>query len=171
MHPFRRKAWNPSRNIIMPQRFKPSTQPTCQHCGSVIRQYRDQLWRDGRGMSLCSKHARTPEQLREFLVTIAAGQPKLGRCCQHWTRRMIHKAKDLSPDQKVAIESLLGRSVAEDEAISVRTLASGSAPEWLVQSWESAKRLGLDRLSTEEIDKEIDAARKARRNRQQPMEQ
>jgi hypothetical protein len=71
----------------------------------------------------------------------------------------------------VAIESLLGRSVAEDEAISVRTMASVSAPEWLQKSWESAKRLGLDRLSMEEIDAEIDAARKARRNRQQPLEQ
>jgi hypothetical protein len=35
---------------------------------------------------------------------------------------MIHKAKDLSPDQKVAIESLLGRRVLDDEAISVRTI-------------------------------------------------
>jgi hypothetical protein len=50
-------------------------------------------------------------------------------------------------------------------------MASVSAPEWLQKSWESAKRLGLDRLSMEEIDAEIDAARKARRNRQQPLEQ
>ena len=84
---------------------------------------------------------------------------------------MIPKAKDLSPDQKTAIESLLGRSVDENEAISIRTLASASAPEWLQQSWETAKRAGLDRLSVEEIDAEIDAARKARRNRQQPQEQ
>jgi hypothetical protein len=84
---------------------------------------------------------------------------------------MIHKAKDLSPDQRMAIESLLGRSVAEDEAISIRTLSSASAPAWLQQSWESAKRGGPDRLSSEEIDAEIDAARKARRNRQHPQEQ
>ncbi len=84
---------------------------------------------------------------------------------------MIHKAKDLSPDQKIAIESLLGRPVAEDEAISVLVIAPASAPEWLQNSWESAKRLGVDRLSMEEIDSEIDAARKARRNRRQPVEQ
>jgi hypothetical protein len=84
---------------------------------------------------------------------------------------MIHKARDLSPDQKMAIESLLGRSVAEDEAISISTTASASAPEWLQKSWESAKRLGLDQLSTEQIDAEIDAARKARRNPQQPTGQ
>jgi hypothetical protein len=50
-------------------------------------------------------------------------------------------------------------------------MASASAPEWLRQSWETAKQAGLDRLSAEEIDAEIDAARKAWRNRQQPTEQ
>jgi hypothetical protein len=35
---------------------------------------------------------------------------------------MIRNAKDLSPDQKTAIESLLGRRVLEDEAISVRAI-------------------------------------------------
>jgi hypothetical protein len=84
---------------------------------------------------------------------------------------VITKAKDLSPDQKTTIEGLLGHSVAEDEAISIRTLASASAPEWLQRSWESAKQLGLEQISTEEIDAEIDAARKARRNREQPVEQ
>lgn len=84
---------------------------------------------------------------------------------------MIHKAKDLSPDQKVAIESLLGRVVAEDEAISIRTVASASVPEWLQKSWESAKGLQLDRLTMEEIEAEIASARKARLNRQHPVEQ
>ena len=35
---------------------------------------------------------------------------------------MIRKAKDLSPEQKSAIESLLGRAIAQNEAISVRTV-------------------------------------------------
>ena len=93
---------------------------------------------------------------------------------------MIHKAKDLSQEQKNAIESLLGRAVAENEAISVRAVRidesgefantdSVSAPDWLQNSWENAKRLGLDRLSKEEIDAEIQAARRARGNR--PTEQ
>ena len=34
---------------------------------------------------------------------------------------MICNAKDLSPDQKAAIETLLGRRIHEDEAVSVRT--------------------------------------------------
>ena len=80
---------------------------------------------------------------------------------------MIHKAKDLSRDQRTVVEGLLGRPVSEDEAISVRAVALSSAPEWLRKSWESAVRLGLDRLSAEEIDVEIAAARKARRDRQQ----
>ena len=50
----------------------------------------------------------------------------------------------------MAIESLIERSVAEDEAISIRTLASASTPEWLQQSLESAKQAGLDRLSPKE---------------------
>ena len=33
---------------------------------------------------------------------------------------MIHKAKDLSPDQKAVVESLLGRQILEGEAVSVR---------------------------------------------------
>ena len=84
---------------------------------------------------------------------------------------MIHKAKKHSPCQKITIESQLGRSVAEDEAISIRTMATPSAPKWLQQSWESAKRLGLDRLPVEDIDAKIEAARKARRDRLQPLEQ
>jgi len=35
--------------------------------------------------------------------------------------RVICNAKDLSPDQKAAIETLLGRRIQEDEAVSVRT--------------------------------------------------
>ena len=84
---------------------------------------------------------------------------------------MIHSAKDLSADQKLAIESLLGRVVAEDEAISIRAIQSDSAPEWLQQSWKSAKQFGLDRLSLDDIDAENNAARKARYNRQHPIEQ
>jgi hypothetical protein len=35
---------------------------------------------------------------------------------------MICKPKDLSPDQKAVIESLRGRRILEDEAISVRPI-------------------------------------------------
>jgi hypothetical protein len=88
---------------------------------------------------------------------------------------MSLKAKNLSQNQKIAIESLLGRAVAEDESISIRAVTidecgeftnanSVAAPEWLQNSWKNAKLLGLDRLSLEEIDAEIKAARKVRPN-------
>jgi hypothetical protein len=35
---------------------------------------------------------------------------------------VIRNAKDLSPDQRAVIESLLGRRMLEDEAISVRAI-------------------------------------------------
>jgi hypothetical protein len=79
---------------------------------------------------------------------------------------MVQEAKDLSPDQKAAIESILGRAVADDEAIVVRALGPETAPDWLRQSWKTAREFGLDGLSTEEIDAEIDAARAARGSRQ-----
>jgi len=42
---------------------------------------------------------------------------------------MIHRAKDLSPDQKLLIERLLGRRVLEDEAISVSAFEPPAIPE------------------------------------------
>ena len=39
------------------------------------------------------------------------------------------------------------------------------APDWLRRSWESATLAGLNRLSMDEIDAEIAAARKARSER------
>ena len=78
---------------------------------------------------------------------------------------MVHKVKDLSPDQRLAIESLLGRAIGENEKIIIRTANTSSAPEWLKSSWDSAQEQRLDRLSTEEIDTEIAAVRKARRER------
>jgi hypothetical protein len=83
---------------------------------------------------------------------------------------MIQEAKDLSPDQKTAIESILGRSIADDEAVVVRALGPETAPEWLRKSWESARQFGLDQLSAEEIDAEIRAARMARGDRGQSSE-
>jgi hypothetical protein len=76
---------------------------------------------------------------------------------------MIHSVKDLSPDQKMAIESLLGRPVAEEEQISLRTVPVPPAPEWLKAIQQDAREKGLDRLTLEEIDAEIAAARRERR--------
>jgi hypothetical protein len=73
---------------------------------------------------------------------------------------MIHSVKDLSPDQKLAIESLLGRPISEDEQVSVRTLPA--SPEWFVSIQQDARKKGTDKLTMEEIDAEIAAARRER---------
>jgi hypothetical protein len=104
-------------------------------------------------------------------VTMPSKHPKLEGQSGARIVIMIHKAKDLSPEQKTLIEGLLGRSVSEDEAISIRTIGLGSAPEWLQSSWDSAMRAGVDQLTMDEIDAEIDAARKDRHVRSQPTGQ
>jgi hypothetical protein len=76
---------------------------------------------------------------------------------------MIHSVKDLSPDQKLAIESLLGRPISEDEQVSVRTLPA--SPEWLMSIQQDARKKGTDKLTMEEIDTEIAAARRERGQR------
>jgi hypothetical protein len=44
---------------------------------------------------------------------------------------MIRSARDLSPDEKQAIEGLLGRRISDEEEISIRALGAhkGVAPE------------------------------------------
>jgi hypothetical protein len=37
---------------------------------------------------------------------------------------MVHQVKDLSPEQRVAVEHLLGRRVSEDESISIKAITS-----------------------------------------------
>jgi hypothetical protein len=81
---------------------------------------------------------------------------------------MIRNAKDLSPDQKLAIESLLGRAISENEQINISAV---TPPEWLAESWKTAEEQGLDQLSGDEIDAEIAAARQARRERHQSSSQ
>jgi len=50
----------------------------------------------------------------------------------------------------------------------VRTLAP--PPDWLEKSWDSAKRRGLDKLTSKEIDAEIAASRRQRRGRKAKSE-
>ena len=49
------------------------------------------------------------------------------------------------------------------EQYARQVLENDLAPDWLRRSWESATQAGLNRLSMDEIDAEIAAARKARR--------
>ena len=76
---------------------------------------------------------------------------------------MIHSVKDLSPDQKRAIESLLGRPILDGEQVSVQTVPA--SPEWITAIQQDAREKGADRLTVEEIDEEIASARRTRRSR------
>ena len=76
---------------------------------------------------------------------------------------MIHSVKDLSPDQKLAIESLLGRPISEGEQVSVRTVPV--SPEWLTSIQQDARKKGTDKLTMEEIDAGIAAERRQRGQR------
>jgi hypothetical protein len=80
---------------------------------------------------------------------------------------MIHSVKDLSPNQKLALESLLGHPVSESEQISIRTLPAPPSPEWLKSIQCDAQQKGLDTMTMEEIDLEIAAARRERKEQAQ----
>jgi hypothetical protein len=49
---------------------------------------------------------------------------------------MTHSVKDLSAEQKLAVESLLGRPVSDDESISVKAIAP--SPQLSANERESA---------------------------------
>jgi len=68
------------------------------------------------------------------------------------------------PDQDVpALKAKATARGVSAEQYALQVLEQDLAPEWLRQSWASAKEAGLDQLSMDEIDAEIAAARKARR--------
>ena len=61
---------------------------------------------------------------------------------------------DISKQEIVEVLRFTARSVAAPEP--------ETAPEWLRESWASAKETGLDQLSPEEINAEVAAARQER---------
>ena len=67
------------------------------------------------------------------------------------------------PEEDVAAlrAKATARGVSEEQ-YALQVLKQDLAPEWLRKSWTRAKEGGLNQLSTDEIDAEIAAARKAR---------
>jgi plasmid stability protein len=71
------------------------------------------------------------------------------------------------PDEKTAALAAKARARGLSAEEYARQLVEQDlAPEWLRKSWESAAEAGLDQLTSEEIDAEISAARKLRRESQ-----
>jgi plasmid stability protein len=71
---------------------------------------------------------------------------------------------ELPDEQKAALAAKAQAKGLSAEQYARQVLEHDLAPEWLRKSWETAKEAGLDQLSTEEIDAEITAARKTRRD-------
>jgi hypothetical protein len=68
------------------------------------------------------------------------------------------------PDDQTAVLAAKARaSGLSTEEYARRVLQQDLAPEWLQRSWASSRQAGLERLSMEDIDAEIAAARRARR--------
>jgi uncharacterized protein (DUF433 family) len=85
---------------------------------------------------------------------------------------VIENLEDMSVDEVMEQFDVTREQIQAVLDFVARSLqpAGIAAPEWLQTSWESARQLGLDNLSAEEIDAEIAAARKARRDRR-PVQQ
>jgi plasmid stability protein len=76
---------------------------------------------------------------------------------------------ELAEEQKAALAAKARAKGLSAEQYARQVLEHDLAPDWLQESWKTAKEAGLNQLSTEEIDAEIDAARRARREaRPQP---
>lgn len=69
---------------------------------------------------------------------------------------------ELPEEQKAALAAKARAKGLSAEQYARQVLEHDLVPEWLEKSWNTAKEAGLDQLSSEEIDAEISAARKAR---------
>jgi plasmid stability protein len=69
----------------------------------------------------------------------------------------------LTDEQTAALTAIARAKGLSLEEYARQVLEHELAPEWLRKSWDSAKKAGLDQLSMEEIDAEIAATRKQRR--------
>jgi plasmid stability protein len=70
---------------------------------------------------------------------------------------------ELPDEQNAALAAKARAKGLSAEQYAWEVLEHDLAPEWLRKSWETSKQAGLDQLSGEDIDAEIAAARKARR--------
>ncbi|PYT21831.1 MAG: hypothetical protein DMG57_37300 [Acidobacteria bacterium] len=70
---------------------------------------------------------------------------------------------DIPDEQTVALAAKARAHGLSTEQYVRLVLEHDLVPEWLQKSWESSRQAGLDQLSADEIEAEIAAARKARR--------
>ena len=54
---------------------------------------------------------------------------------------MLHRVKDLSPAQRLAVEALLGRTVSNEEAVSVRAIVPATVVPSQLSDYERTEAL------------------------------
>ena len=72
---------------------------------------------------------------------------------------------DLPESETLALKAKAQARGLSAEQYARQVLEHDLAPDWLRESWAEAAKNGTDRLTMDEIDAEIAAARKARRER------
>ena len=72
----------------------------------------------------------------------------------------------LTDEQTAALTAIAKAKGLSPEEYARQVLEHDLAPDWLRRSWGSARQTGLDQLTMEEIDAEIAAVRKERRDAQ-----
>ncbi len=94
---------------------------------------------------------------------------------------MLHRVKDLSPEQKLAVESLLGHPISEDEFVSIKRLQSGViipsklSPEERLQALQklnaifAAVQVESPNVSEEEAESIINEALRTTRPNDRPV--
>jgi len=76
---------------------------------------------------------------------------------------------DLPEEQTLVLKAKAKAQGVSTEQYARQVLEQDLVPDWLRESWESAAQTGVNRLSMDEIDAEIAAARRTRReSRPQP---
>jgi hypothetical protein len=84
----------------------------------------------------------------------------------NWREPPMTLTIDLPDAELTALAAKARARGVSAEQYARQVLERDLAPDWLRRSWESATQAGLNRLSMDEIDAEIAAARKARREGQ-----
>jgi hypothetical protein len=75
----------------------------------------------------------------------------------------VHLTIDLPDSETLALKAKAQARGLSTEQYARQVLEHDLAPDWLRESWADSQRNGTDQLSMEEIDAEIAAARRARR--------
>jgi len=89
---------------------------------------------------------------------------------------MLHRVKDLSPEQRHAAKILLGRPVSEGEAVSIKSLDTSTiipsrlSPDERIQAFRSLNdRLGSSEIDSKEEDAIVDEAMRSVRPNYRPI--